>query len=153
MYFSPGLVYCKINNVPYNLVHPVLNKKNTFYVPIQSFYQVLYAAGLPFRIIKETQSLLYVIKNFYNVNKLDIANKKNGTLIELFTSKKFDKNHVSSSVSSSNWLNITILGGILDSININNSLIMHPISDIKTMQSNESAQVSLLLMLLLQIQK
>ena len=60
-------------------------------------------------------------------------------------SKKFDKKHVSSSVSSSNWLNITILGGIIDSININNSLLIYPVTKIQTMQSNESAQISLLL--------
>jgi len=145
MYFSPGLAYCKINNMPYNLVYPVLNKKNTFYAPIQSFYKALHTAGLPFRIIKETQNLLYVIKNFYNVNKLDISNKKNGTLIELYISQPFDKKHISSSISSSNWLNITLLGGILDSMNINSSLLIHPVSAIKTMQSDESAQISLLL--------
>ena len=64
MYFSPGITYCKINSLTYNLIYPTLHKKNTFYVPIQSFYQSLKLAGLPFRIIKEIQDLLYVIKMY-----------------------------------------------------------------------------------------
>jgi len=145
MYFSPGLSYCKLNNVSYNLVYPILNKKNTFYIPAESFYQALHLAGFPFQIFKETHNLLYVIKNFYNVNQVQINNKKNGTLIELLTSKAFHKKDISSSISSANWLNITILGGIVDTININKSLLIHPIKELQTMQSNESAQISLLL--------
>ena len=51
MYFSPNLSYCKINNATYNLVYPVLNKKNTFYVPLETFYQIVKIAGFPFSII------------------------------------------------------------------------------------------------------
>lgn len=145
MYFSPGIPYCKINHTSYNLIYPVLNKKNTFYVPAQSFYRSLSLGGLPFKIIKETHNLLYVVKNLYNVNQINITNKKNGTLIELHTSKIFNKQHISSSISSSNWLNITLLGGVLDSMHINSSFLMSPVLEIKTMQSSESAQISLLL--------
>ena len=145
IYFSPGIPYCKINKMTYNLIYPILNKKNTFYVPAQSFYKSLQMAGFPFRIIKETQDLLYVVKNFYNVNKLNITNKKNGTLIELYTSSIFQRKEISSSISSSNWFNITILDGVLDSMNINTSSLTSPISKIKTLQSKESAQISLLL--------
>jgi len=144
MYFSPGITYCKLNDASYNLVHPVLNKKNIFYVPVESFYQALEMAGFPFRIIKETHNMLYVVKNFYNINSLEIANKQNGTLIEIYTSTTFKKQHISHSISSANWLNITILGGIVDSVNMNKSL-RSPVKEIKTMQSNESAQISLLL--------
>ena len=144
MYFSPGLAYCKLNGTTYNLVHPILNKKNIFYIPVEPFYQALEMAGFPFRIIKKTHNMLYVVKNFYNINSLEIANKQNGTLIEVYTSTNFKKQHISHSISSANWLNITILGGVVDSVNIQRSL-SSPVKEIKTMQSNESAQISLLL--------
>ena len=145
MYFSPGLSYCKMNGEIYNLIHPTLYTKNTFYVPIKTFYQALKQAGFPFRIIKQTDKLLYVIKNLYNINQVDVKNKKNGTVINLHTSRPFVSDNISGSISSSNWLNITILGGILDSLNLNTAFLQKPILKIETMQLKESAQISLLL--------
>jgi len=145
LYFSPGMSYCKINDKIYNLVYTTINKKNVFYVPANFFYKLLKATNMPFRIVKETKDFLYVIKNFYNVHSLSINSKQNGILLKLNTTQTFQKSEISSSISSANWLNITILNGVLDSININTTLLSYPVSKIHTMQSKESAQISLLL--------
>ena len=146
LYFSPSISYCKINDQIYNLVHPILYKKKDYYIPVKTFYKALELSGLPLRIINQNNKILYVNPNIHNINKLTISNKQNGTLIKLITTKKFKSNDISSFFSSSNWLNITILNCYLDTLSFNQSILQAPVSKIKTVQSNESAQISLLLM-------
>ena len=146
LYFSPSISYCKINDQIYNLVHPILYKKKDYYIPVKTFYKALELSGLPLRIINQNNKTLYVNPNIHNINKLTISNKQNGTLIKLITTKKFKSKDISSFFSSSNWLNITILNCYLDTLSFNRSILQAPVSKIKTVQSNESAQISLLLM-------
>ena len=146
LYFAPSISYCKINDQIYNLVHPILYKKKDYYIPVKTFYKALKLSGLPLRIINQNNKILYVNPNIHNINKLTISNKQNGTLIKLITTKKFKSNDISSFFSSSNWLNITILNCYLDTLSFNQSILQAPVSKIKTVQSNESAQISLLLM-------
>ena len=145
IYFSPSISYCKINNQIYNLVHPIIYKKGGYYIPVITFYKALELAGLPLRIINQKNNILYVNPNIHNLNKLTIANKQNGTLIKLISSKTFNKDDISHSISSANWLNITILNCNLDTLSFNQSILQKPVSKIKTLQSKESAQISLLL--------
>jgi len=145
LYFSPSISYCKINDQIYNLVHPILYKKKDYYIPVKTFYKALKLSGLPLRIINQNNKILYVNPNIHNINKLTVSNKQNGTLIKLITTKKFKSQDISSFFSSSNWLNITILNCYLDTLSFNQSILQAPVSKIKTVQSNESAQISLLL--------
>ena len=146
LYFSPSISYCKINDQIYNLVHPILYKKKDYYIPVKTFYKALELSGLPLRIINQNNKILYVNPNIHNINKLTVSNKQNGTLIKLITTKKFKSKDISSFFSSSNWLNITILNCYLDTLSFNQSILRAPVSKIKTVQSNKSAQISLLLM-------
>lgn len=145
IYLSPSISYCKINDQIYNLVYPVIYKKKSYYVPVKSFYKAIELSGLPLRIINQKKKTLYVNPNIHNINKLTMTNKQNGTLIKLITTKEFDVNDISSSVSSANWFNITILNCHLDTLSLNQTAIYNPVSKIKTIQSIESAQISLLL--------
>ncbi len=145
IYFSPSISYCKINNQIYNLIHPIIYKKKTYYVPANTFYEILEISGLPLRIHKQKNGVLFVNPNIFNINNLKIKNKNNGTLVTLEASKEFKKEDISSSFSSSNWLNITILNCYIDTLSLNNSLLQSPIRKIKTIQSEQSAQLSLLL--------
>ena len=145
IYFSPSISYCKINNQIYNLTYPIVYKKKAYYVPANKFYEILEMSGLPLRIHKQKNGVLFVNPNIFNINDLTIKNKNNGTLVTFSTSKEFKKADISSSFSSSNWLNITILNCYLDTLSFNNSLLQSPIKKIKTIQSEQSAQLSLLL--------
>jgi len=146
IYFSPTISYCKINDQIYNLGHPIIYIKKGYYIPAKTFYQALELAGLPLRIINKKNNILYVNPNIYNINRLIITNKQNGTLIKLITTKAFNLNDISSSISSSNWFNVTILNCYLDTLSLNQSTLYSPVSKIQTLQSKESAQISLLLM-------
>ena len=145
IYFSPSISYCKINNQVYNLRHPIIYVKKGYYIPAKTFYRALELSGLPLRVINKKNNILYVNPNIYNINRLSIINKQNGTLIKLNSSKKFNISDISSSVSSTNWFNITILNCYLDTLSLNQSILYSPVSKIQTLQSQESAQISLLL--------
>ena len=120
-------------------------KKKQYYIPAESFYQSLLNANLPLRLIKEDKNYIYVIPSIYNITDLIIEPKQNGLLLQLKTTEKFSINNISSSISSSNWLNITILNGQIDSVALHSLTKKHPISKIRTVQSKESAQISFLL--------
>ncbi len=144
-YLSPYISYCKINDRIYNLRYPIIYNKKGYYIPAYTFYDALKLAGLPLRIIKNKNNVLYVNPDIHNVKKLEIINKQNGTLLKFGTTKQFLDRDISSSISSSNWLNITILNCYLDTLSLNQMSLKAPISKIKAIQSNESAQISLLL--------
>ena len=72
-------------------------------------------------------------------------NKTNGTVLSILTTKKFNKNDIATSISSSGWLNITILNSFIDSIGIKNSTLIYPIKKVNSAQTQNSAQLSFLL--------
>ena len=145
IYFSPSTSFCKINNQIYNLTYPVLQKNNSIYIPAFEFYEILKSANLALRIIEFNKSSLYVSPNIFNISDLLISNRKNGTLLILKTEKQFTKKEISSSISSSKWLNITLLNGMIDSVQISNIAVRFPVKKVRTIQSKESAQLSILL--------
>ena len=145
IYFSPSLSYCKIKDKIYHLVYKIILKKNKFYIPLFTFYEAMKYSQMPLRIMNTDNDIAYVKSSIYNINKLAISNKQNGSVVSLLVSQNFTNKNISYSVSSSNWLNITILDGLIDSIAFNDMVLQYPISKIKTIQSEESAQISFLL--------
>ena len=109
MYLSPSISFIKINNQIYHLNNEIIFKNNQYYIPLDSFYRSMEIAGLPFRIKSKTKREVLVNTNIFNVNGIEIKNKKNGTLIRLKTKNKFSKENISTSFTSSKWFNVTIL--------------------------------------------
>lgn len=145
IYLSPSMTFIKINNQIYHLNNEIIFKNSQYYIPLDSFYKSMELAGLPFRIKNKTKREVLVEANIFNVNGIEIKNKKNGTLIRLKTKNKFSKENISTSFSSSKWFNVTILNCFLDTLTINQIEILEPIKKIKTVQSSQSAQISFLL--------
>ena len=61
------------------------------------------------------------------------------------TSKFFFRDMLAASITQGGWLNITIAGALLDSLSLAESLLEHPVIRVRTVQSEESAQISFLL--------
>ena len=79
------------------------------------------------------------------MNSLSVENKVNGTIIEIHTSKQFTKDVLAASITRGGWLNLTIAGALVDSINLVESKMQKPVVRVRTIQSVESAQISFLL--------
>ena len=145
IYISPQTSFCKINDKIYHLTYPIIKKNTAIFIPAFEFYQSIKNAKLPLRIIKIEPKTIYVAQNIFNITNINFEQKQNGTLITLQTRRQFFAEEISNSISSSKWLNITIINGLLDSIKLNQKALQAPIRKIRTIQLRESAQISLLL--------
>ena len=142
---SPHSSFIKVNETTYHMYSAVIYDGNDFYIPVNPFIEILKQSGLPIALIDSSESFVLTTSPLYNINSISISNKINGTVIYINTSKKFSKNMLAASITRGGWLNLTIPGAIVDSLNIVESKIENPIRRVKTIQSNESAQISFLL--------
>ena len=86
-----------------------------------------------------------LLRQKLNIQKIHIINKVNGTVINIITSKLFPRDVLAASITQGGWLNVTIAGALLDSLNLAESPLNDPVIRIRTVQSKESAQLSFLL--------
>ena len=145
IYFSPQSSYIKINEKVYHMIYETLYINNNLYVPIKSFFQILEKESMPIQLISLEKKSAQLLTDIYNIHSLKINNKKNGTSVIINTSKQFSKEQIATSVSSEGWINITILGGAADSLKIKQSKLIFPIIRSHVIQSEKSAQISLLM--------
>lgn len=145
IYFSPFSSYCKVNDKIYHLTHETILKNNKLYIPALPFYNLLEKVNLPVQFLGIKDGRASVLTNIYNIKELNITNKTNGIMLSILTTQKFNINDIATSVSSSGWLNITILNSLIDSVGIQNSNIIYPVKKVNTIQSSGSGQLSFLL--------
>ena len=145
IYFSPFSSYCKVNDKIYHLTHETILKNNKLYIPILPFYNLLEQVNLPIQFLGIKEGKASVLTNIYNIKEMNIVNKTNGIMLSILTTKKFHINDIATSVSSSGWLNITILNSLIDSVGIQNSKIIYPVKKVNSIQSSGSGQLSFLL--------
>ena len=144
IYFSPSSSFCKINEKTYHLVHPTIYNNQELFIPLYSFYNVLLKEAIPIKIDKTEKGKIFISKHLYDIEKFTIFSKTNGTVIQISTNKRFLKKDVAYSLSSSHWLNLTILNCQIDSNSIKNIPLISPIFQTQPIQLNESSQISFL---------
>ena len=142
---SPHSSFIKVNDQTFHMYSPVIYDGNDFYIPVDPFIEILNKSDLPIALIDSSESFILTTAPLYNINSVNVNNKVNGTVININTSKKFARNILAASITRGGWLNLTIPGGLIDSLNIVESLLEEPILRIRTIQSTESAQISFLL--------
>ena len=99
----------------------------------------------PISFIVAPSAAVLTTAPLYNVNSISVQNKVNGTIIKIHTSKRFTKDVLAASINRGGWLNLTIAGALVDSINLVESKMQKPVVRVRTIQSVESAQISFLL--------
>ncbi len=145
VYFSPSSSFCKVNNKAYHLIHPSVYNNQELFIPLYSFYDVLLREKIPIKINNISDNQVFISKHLYDIEKFDIINRANGTLVQLKTNKKFISSEVVYSLSSANWLNLTLLNCQIDSSSIVGTRLMSPVFKAEAIQLNESAQLSFLI--------
>jgi len=142
---SPHSSFIRVNDETYHMYVPVIYDGNDFYIPVIPFLDILNKSGLPLALVDSSEKFVLTTAPLYNVNGLSVKNKINGTIIEINTSKRFTKDVLAASITRGGWLNLTIAGALIDSINIAESKMKRPVVRVRTIQSGESAQISFLL--------
>ncbi|MBC8256457.1 MAG: N-acetylmuramoyl-L-alanine amidase [Candidatus Marinimicrobia bacterium] len=142
---SPHSSFIRVNDETYHMYVPVIYDGNDFFIPVNPFLDILNKSGLPIALVDSSEKFVLTTAPLYNVNGLAVENKVNGTIIEINTSKHFTKDVLAASITRGGWLNITIAGALVDSINMAESKLNKPVVRVRTIQSVESAQISFLL--------
>ena len=145
MLLSPHSSFIRVNENIYHMYLPVIYDGNDFYIPVIPFLKILNKTKLPNALVDSSEEFIITTTPRYNVNNVSVINKINGTVIEINTSQKFPKDVLAASITRGGWLNLTIAGAIVDSINLVESPLENPVVRIRTIQSEESAQISFLL--------
>ena len=142
---SPHSSFIRVNDETYHMYVPVIYDGNDFYIPVTPFLDILNKSGLPIALVDSSEKFILTTAPLYNVNGLSVKNKVNGTVIEINTSKRFTKDVLAASITRGGWLNLTIAGAMVDSLNMAESKMKKPVVRVRTIQSKESAQISFLL--------
>ena len=142
---SPHSSFIRVNDETYHMYVPVIYDGNDFYIPVTPFLDILNKSGLPIALVDSSEKFILTTAPLYNVNGLSVKNKVNGTIIEINTSKRFTKDVLAASITRGGWLNLTIAGALVDSLNMAESIMIKPVVRVRTIQSKESAQISFLL--------
>ena len=142
---SPHSSFIRVNENIYHMYLPVVYDGNDFFIPAVPFLEIINDIGMPSAFIDSSEKYVLTTSPSYNVQEVSIINKVNGTVIIVKTSKLFLRDALAASITQSGWLNVTIAGALLDSLNIVESPLENPVKRIRTVQSAESAQISFLL--------
>ena len=142
---SPHSSFVRVNDQIYHMYVPVIYDGNDFYIPVDPFLEILNDSGFPVALVDSSENFVLTVAPLYYVKGVSVANKVNGTVINLKTSNRFTKDVLAASITRGGWLNLTIAGACVDSINIVESKIEYPVVRVRTIQSGESAQISFLL--------
>ena len=142
IYFSPHSSYCRINDDSYHMVYKTLLINNTLFIPIVTFQNIISKAKLAMKVVEVNNKVIKINMNIYNIHDFYIDKKENGFEISIHTSKKFTEKNIATSIGSNGWLNITVLNSTLDSLGLHNSKLKYPATELKTIQSEKSAQIS-----------
>ena len=129
----------------YHLYLPVEYQNNDFLIPINPFLQIINGLDKPLGFIDTAgEYLMFYVKEF-NINDIQIVNKSNGTVIQINTNNKFNSDIISGAITKGGWLNLTIPGGIVDSMKVVNANKILPVQRIRCLQYEESCQISFLM--------
>ena len=144
LFFSPKSSYMKINNQVYNMTYETLYRKNIIYVPVITLQDIFEKTKIPLRILSIEDNYVKAKTNIYNINEMSIVKKKNGISLKLLTNKYFSSKKVAASINKEGWLNITVLNGVIDSLQLKKYPLQYPFIKCHIIQSESSSQISLL---------
>ena len=144
LFFSPLSSSIKINNKVYNLVYPTLYKKGVIYAPVITLSKIFEKEKIPIQIISQETDYVKALTNIYNIQSVNIDNKKNGISILFKTTQYFPPKNIAASINSEGWINITILNGKADSLTIQRTPLIYPLVKSHIIQLPQSSQISFL---------
>ena len=142
IYFSPHSSYCRINETSYHMVYKSVLVNNNLFIPVVTFQSIITKSKLAMRVVEINNKEIKINTNIYNIHDFYIDKKENGFEISIHTTEKFTEKNIATSMNSGGWLNITILNSHIDSLGLHKSKLRYPITDLKTVQSEKSSQIS-----------
>ena len=143
---SQNSSFIMIDSQIYHSYLQVLYQDNDFLIPIIPFLNIINDLNQePIGFIDTLGEHVILHGENFNINNVDVISKSNGAIIKINTVNEFNSNLISGAITKGGWLNLTIPGGIVDSLNIVNVKNIDPVQRVRCMQYNESCQISFLI--------
>ena len=140
---SAGTSFLIVDDVSYQMIDPVQEYNGDLYVPAEDFFDILRKVAIPGLTFDKRKELIEFDVVRYNVRSLKKEKKSNGTIIRINTQKSFSDRDISSFINKHGWFYLTIVGGIVDTSTLNNTIVRGVIRKIESDQINETAQIAL----------
>ena len=134
--------FVTIDDQIYQMPFSSFNINSDIYLPADDFFRILKSSlfsGLEFDAHKK---ILKIHENKFNVNKIEIDEKANGTILYIKTRKKFPDGHISAFKNKNGWFYVTIKGGTLDSKTMEKTYTRGSVRKVTADQLDESAQLA-----------
>jgi len=133
-----------VNKHPHQMALPTIRYKKHIYVPLAIFLNICREFLPPSVKFDPFYKRLDIAGSTFNITSVNIEERGNGTLIRLSTAKTFQKNDLEV-IRNKNWLYVTFVGGLLDTLNLASDEQISSVRRIKSLQYDNSAQISFLL--------
>ena len=134
--------YIIIDDKPFQMTQAVRTEENDLYIPADDFFNILKTSIMPGVNFDPIKKLLEIDVIKYDITKIAIDVKSNGTIIRLGTKKPFLETGISSFINKHGWYYLTISGGIIDTATINTGITRGVVREIQSDQIGSTAQVA-----------
>ena len=134
--------FVAVDDQMYQMLFPSVNINSNIYIPADGFFGILKSSLFPGLEYDRQKFFLKINENKFNVNKIEIDQKANGTILYIKTRKKFPEGHISAFKNKNGWFYVTIKGGTLDSKIIEKTYTRGSIKKVTADQLEESAQLA-----------
>jgi N-acetylmuramoyl-L-alanine amidase len=139
---SAQSTFILVDDHVYQIPFPSISKATDIYLPAAEFFDILKSSIFPeLNYDSNKQILDFDIKGF-NINRVVIDEKANGTILYIKTRKEFPEGHVSAFKHKNGWFYVTVKGGIIDSEKVKNTYTRGNVRKVTADQLNESAQLA-----------
>ncbi|MBL7059928.1 MAG: N-acetylmuramoyl-L-alanine amidase [Candidatus Marinimicrobia bacterium] len=122
-------------------VHAV-GSAGDIYLPAEAFFTILRTTTLPGITYDSHKQTLEINITKFNINRLTIDEKANGTILRLRTGKYFNDGDISIFKHQNGWFYITINGGLVDAAELNRTETRGVIQQVTSDQMKESVQLA-----------
>tara|TARA_A100000164_G_C21900901_1_gene770446 strand:- start:427 stop:1893 length:1467 start_codon:yes stop_codon:yes gene_type:complete len=131
-----------IDENAFQMVKTVNVENNDLFIPANDFFNILKSSIMPGVNFDSSREILEINVIKYDITKIEIDVKSNGTIIRLGTEKPFAENGISSFINKHGWYYLTISGGSIDTAAINLGITRGAVRQIESDQIGSTAQVA-----------
>ena len=131
-----------IDEKTFQMSKTVSVENNDLFIPAHDFFNILKSSIMPEVDFDPLREILEINVIKYDITKIEIDVKSNGTIIRLETKKPFAENGISSFINKHGWYYLTISGGTIDTASINLGITRGAVRQIESDQIGSTAQVA-----------
>ncbi|MDP6684812.1 MAG: N-acetylmuramoyl-L-alanine amidase [Candidatus Marinimicrobia bacterium] len=126
----------------YQIPNPGIGMETDIFLPATGFFTVLKSSVFPGLHYDSQKKILEIDVKGFNINKVEIDEKANGTILYIKTREEFPEGHISAFKHKNGWFYVTVKGGIIDSEKVEKTYTRGNVRKVSADQLSESAQLA-----------